>query len=210
MNHPFIQRAMWTVFRSSFQDALKNVLSVEDAPAVMRRSKKRYTQILASIPDFAKGDGFYINILSAATFAAIMLELPELPDTETATRFYEQAMVSNPMMRIAAKTEDCYTSKGREKLKKRADRSEAWYAENPYTWVFTVKDGATLNQYTAEFTQCGICRMMNDLGLSELTPALCRYDYAMNALNHTEFTREYTLAGGDPMCDCHYNHMGGK
>ena len=210
MNHLFMQKTMWIVFRGSFQEALKTELSIQNPADVMRQSKKRYGQILAAIPSFAKGDGFYINILSAATFAAIMLELPELPNVEAATRFYEQAMVSNPMMRLAAKTENYYTARGRAKLKQRAARSEAWHAENPYTWVFTVKDGPTLNRYTAEFTQCGICRMMNDLSLSALTPALCHYDYPMNALNHTEFTREYTLAGGGSLCDCHYNHVGGK
>lgn len=206
MNHRFMQSAMWVAFRGSFRDALKTVLAVEDASAVMARSRKRYAQILASLPDYAKGDGFYINILSAATFAAVMLELPELPEVGAATDFYEKAMVSNPLMRMAARTESYYTAKGREKLKKRADMSEAWYAENPYTWVFTITDGPTLNQYTADFTQCGICRLMNDLGLSKLTPALCHYDYPMNALNHTKFSREYTLAGGGPLCDCHYDH----
>lgn len=206
MNHKCMQYAMWAVFKGSFQNALKTVLSVDDPSGVMRRSRKRYAEILKRVPNFAKGDGFYINILSCATFAAIMLELPELPEIEAAMRFYEQAMVSNALMRKAAKLENYYTAKGREKLKKRAEKSKFWYAANPYTWVFTVEDGPTLNQYTACFTQCGICRLMNELGLPELTSALCHYDYPMNALNNTVFTREYTLAGGGPMCDCHYDH----
>ena len=197
---------MWLVFRGSFRRALTDVLGVKNASAVLKRSRRRYTEILKTIPAYAKGDNFYINILSCATFAAVVLELPELPDVETATRFYEQAMVSNALMRIAARHEDYYTEKGRRKLKHRAEKSEAWFAQNPYTWIFTVKDGPTLNQYTAEFTECGICRLMSELGLTALTPALCHYDYPMNALNHTVFSREYTLAGGGPMCDCHYDH----
>ena len=30
------------------------------------------------------------------------------------------------------------------------------------------------------FTQCGICTLMRELGLYDLTPALCRLDYTMN------------------------------
>lgn len=46
--------------------------------------------------------------------------------------------------------------------------------------------------------------MMNQLGIPEATPALCRYDYGMAKLTNTVFTREQTLAGGGTMCDCHY------
>lgn len=210
MNHAFMQKAMWVAFKGSFCESLRSVLAVDNPSDIMKRSKTRYAEILSKLPDFAKDDTFYINILSGSAFAAIMLELPKRPTIQDATQFYEQAMVSNLFMRIAAKQEDYYTKRGREKLKYRAAKSESWFASNPYTWIFTVKDGQTLNQYTAEFTQCGICRLMNELGLSELTPALCHYDYPMNALNHTEFTREYTLASGGPMCDCHYNHKESK
>ena len=47
-----MQRAMWMAFKGSFQKALKMVLSVNDPFAVMRRSRKRYAENLAGIPDF--------------------------------------------------------------------------------------------------------------------------------------------------------------
>lgn len=37
--------------------------------------------------------------------------------------------------------------------------------------------------------------------------AMCSLDYDMAALNNTEFSREFTLAGGGKYCDCHYNHI---
>ena len=42
------------------------------------------------------------------------------------------------------------------------------------------------------------------IGIPELTPALCSYDYDMAEITGTVFTREYTLASGGPVCDCHY------
>ncbi|WP_353939731.1 L-2-amino-thiazoline-4-carboxylic acid hydrolase [uncultured Treponema sp.] len=43
--------------------------------------------------------------------------------------------------------------------------------------------------------------------IKEYIPAMCSLDYDMAALNNTEFSREFTLAGGGKYCDCHYNHI---
>ena len=46
---------------------------------------------------------------------------------------------------------------------------------------------------------------MKELGLYDLTPALCRLDYTMSeAGGVTNFVRQYTLASGSPYCDCGY------
>ena len=83
-----------------------------------------------------------------------------------------------------------------EKLKA-ADR-------NPYSWnmdLFEYPDGG----YEARFTKCGICTMMKKLGLYDLTPAMCRLDYAMSeAGGGSDFVRKFTLASGSPYCDCGY------
>ena len=34
--------------------------------------------------------------------------------------------------------------------------------------------------YEGRFTKCGICVLMKELGLYDLTPALCRLDYTMS------------------------------
>ena len=40
-------------------------------------------------------------------------------------------------------------------------------------------------------------------------PALCRLDYTMSeAGGVTDFVRQYTLASGDPYCDCGYKKKG--
>lgn len=56
------------------------------------------------------------------------------------------------------------------------------------------------------FYTCGICRLMTELGLKEYIPAMCTLDYDMAELNDTVFTREQTLADGESLCDCHYDH----
>ena len=55
----------------------------------------------------------------------------------------------------------------------------------------------------------GMCVLMKELGLYDLTPALCRLDYTMSeAGGVTNFVRQYTLASGGPYCDCGYKKKG--
>ena len=47
--------------------------------------------------------------------------------------------------------------------------------------------------------------LMKELGLYDLTPALCHLDYTMSEAGaSTNFVRQYTLASGGPYCDCGY------
>lgn len=57
----------------------------------------------------------------------------------------------------------------------------------------------------ARFTKCGICTLMKELGLYDLTPSLCHLDYNISEGGETSnFIRKYTLASGGQYCDCGY------
>ena len=46
---------------------------------------------------------------------------------------------------------------------------------------------------------------MKELGLTELIPATCQFDYTMSEAGAvTTFVREYILASGGLYCDCGY------
>lgn len=46
---------------------------------------------------------------------------------------------------------------------------------------------------------------MKELGLAELIPAMCQFDYTMSeAGDVTNFVREYILVSGELYCDCGY------
>ena len=69
-------------------------------------------------------------------------------------------------------------------------------------WFCRQSDGSG---YEGRFTKCGICTLMQELGLYDLTPAMCHLDYTMSeAGGVTNFVRQYTLASGGPYCDCGY------
>ena len=55
----------------------------------------------------------------------------------------------------------------------------------------------------------GMWVLMKELGLYDLTPALCHLDSTMSeAGGVTNFVRQYTLASGGPYCDCGYKKKG--
>ena len=76
---------------------------------------------------------------------------------------------------------------------------------NPYSWNMEFYEYPDGSGYEGRFTKCGICVLMKELGLYDLTPALCHLDYTMSeAGGMTNFVRQYTLASGGPYCDCGY------
>ena len=76
---------------------------------------------------------------------------------------------------------------------------------NPYSWNMEYLPYTDGSGYEARFSHCGICVLMQEYGLYEYVPAMCRLDYAMaEAGGASDFVRRYTLASGGPYCDCGY------
>ena len=208
MKYGFLEKLMWAGYKGTFRKPLTATLKETDPKGVMKEAHKKYKEILSDVTEFEKGDRFIINILSCALLSSVLLSVEKKYSVEEVRAYYRNAMCDNFLTKAASKKSKAYTEKGREKLKEQAKRSES--VTNPYSWKFSVEDGETINQYTAYFYTCGICYLMNKLGLGEYIPAMCTLDYDMAELNDTVFTREYTLAGGGKYCDCHYDHKGKK
>lgn len=204
MKYGIMPKVMWFAFRQSYKKAVQSVMPEENASRVMKKAHHHYREILADVDEFDKGSRFAFNIYSCAMLSAVILNLNRKYDVETMRIYYRTAM-DNKIMRSFAKKSSAYTEKGRDALKAAALRSQT--INNPYDWKFTIEDGQTINQYTATFTICGICTLMNKLGIGKYVPAMCTFDYDMAAMNNTKFSREFTLASGGPYCDCHYDHQ---
>ena len=204
MKYGFIQKAMWTFYKGTFEKNLTATLNEPDPKSVMDKAHKKYKEILAGVDEFDKGDRFIKNIVSCAMLSAVLLSVKNKYSVEEVRAYYRNAMCENSLTKMASKSSKTYTEKGRKKLKEQAVKSES--VTNPYSWKFSVEDGETINQYTAYFYTCGICYLMTKLNLKEYIPAMCTLDYDMAAMNNTDFKREYTLAGGGKYCDCHYDH----
>lgn len=200
MKMGLLPRGMWTIFHGNFEKRLP-MLGVTDTRAVMADVKRRYRDIIQSVQTFGENDTLKMNIISAAMLAAVYLSLPEPPEVEQLTQYYAKAM-DHAVMRLFLRRNNYYTTKYQRNLARNAEKSQQ--SRNPYSWRFVYQPGPDLNSYDVVFDHCGICYLFQQLGIAEITPAMCAYDYTMAEQTGTVFTRRYTLADGGPHCDCHY------
>lgn len=201
---------MWTLFAPSFQKQLTGVsgYGTNTAKAVTKKAKTAYKEMISGLPEFEKGDRFQMNLVNCAMVCAFILSMPERPDVEQLTDFYAKAMMTKPMKWFCRKSgKSKFTEKDIAGMKTTAALKAA--DRNPYSWNMEFYEYPDGSGYEGRFTQCGICVLMKELGLYDLTPALCRLDYTMSeAGGATDFVRQYTLASGGPYCDCGYKKKG--
>ena len=210
MKYTGMPLGMWVLFAGSFRKHLSSVLGYdsETAGTITAKAKQQYKEIIRSLPEFEKADRFRMNIVNCAMLSAFLLSLPEKPTVEKATAFYRESMMTGAMKWFCRQSgRKKFTDADVEGMKKTAALRAA--DRNPYSWNMDFLPYADGSGYEARFTACGICRLMKELGLYELVPAMCRLDYTMSeAGGATEFVRQYTLASGGPYCDCGYRKKG--
>ena len=197
---------MWTLFVPSFRKQLTAVFGydADTAKVITKKAKLKYKAIIHELPEFEKGDRFKMNIIGCAMLGAFVLCMPKRPDAEALTVYYENAQMT-PLMKWFCRQsgKSKFTPKDIAGMKSTAARKAA--DRNPYSWNMDFYEYPDGSGYEGRFTRCGICVLMKKLGLYDLTPALCRLDYAMSeAGGVTDFVRQYTLASGGAYCDCGY------
>ncbi len=206
MKYAGLPKMMWVMFSGSFRKHLTKDLGIDKNTAkdIKSAAKVEYKKIIKKIPEFEKADRFKKNIVNCAMLCAFILHMPSRPTVEKLTEYYANSMMTpviNMFCRMSGKKK--FTPKDMAGMEQTAALRAA--DRNPYSWnmeLYPYDDGSG---YEARFTRCGICTLTRELGLYDLTPAMCRLDYTMaEAGRTTDFVREYTLASGGPYCDCGY------
>lgn len=197
---------MWMLFAKSFEKNLSDVFGIDPQKAkeIKKSAKPKYKEIIFGLPEFEKADRFKMNIVNCALVGAFILSMPNRPEVEPLTEYYAKSMMTKPMKWFCKKSgKSKFTAKDIEGMKKTAALKAA--DRNPYSWNMDYYEYADGKGYEARFTKCGICVLMKNLGLYDLTPALCRLDYTMSeAGGASHFVREHTIASGGDYCDCGY------
>ena len=198
---------VWTLFAGSFQAQLTDVLGYNEqtAKAITRRAKAKYKEILSRLPEFEKGDRFKINLVGCAMLGAFVLTMPERPNVDRLTEYYAKAMMTKPMRWFCRKSgEKKFTPQSVAGLKAAAALKAA--DRNPYSWKYGLLRVPRRQRLRGLGLPSAVSVvLMRELGLYDLTPALCRLDYTMSEAGGTaDFRRQYTLASGGPYCDCGY------
>ena len=206
MKYAGMPAGMWLLFAGSFRKHLSSVFSYdqETARIVSAKAKPKYREIIGKLPEFEKADRFKMNIVNCAMLSAFVLSMQKKPSVEKLTDYYAKSMMTGPMRwfcRMSGKRK--FSDKDIRGMKATAALKAS--DRNPYSWNMDFLPYSDGSGYEARFTRCGICTMMNELGLYDLIPAMCRLDYTMaEAGGACDFVREYTLASGGPYCDCRY------
>lgn len=206
MKYVGVPLGIWVLFVGSFQDHLSTEFGYgrPEAKRITGNAKIKYKEIIKNLPEFEKGDHFQINIVGCAMLGAFILSMPERPDVERLTEYYAKAMMTGAMKwycRQSGKSK--FSTEDIENMQSSAKRKAA--DRNPYSWNFDFYEYPDGSGYEGRFTRCGICTLMKELGLYDLTPALCHLDYTMSDVGESSrFVRQYTLASGGPYCDCGY------
>ena len=206
MKYTGMPMGMWALFHRSFREKLVSVLGYSQSAAAETEKKAlpRYKEIITSLPAFEKTDRFQMNIVNCAMLAAFYLNMEKKPALEQMTDYYREAMMTAPMRafcRMGGKQK--FSKKDLQGMKDTAALKAA--DRNPYSWNMELLPYPDGSGYEARFTKCGICVLLRELGIAEITPAMCALDYAMSeAGGASDFVRQYTLASGGPYCDCGY------
>ena len=206
MKYAGMPMGMWVLFAKSFEKNLTDVFGIDcnTAKSVAHKAKIKYKEIISDLPEFEKADRFKMNIVNCAMLGAFVLSMPYRPDVKRLTDYYAKSMMTKPMKWFCRKSgKNKYTKKDIEGMKATAALKAA--DRNPYSWNMDFYEYPDGSGYEGRFTKCGICTLMQKLGLYDLVPAMCHLDYTMSeAGGVTDFVREYTLASGGPYCDCGY------
>lgn len=206
MKYIGIPLGMWVLFEKSFRKNLVSEFGYNKITAkqISKNAKSRYKSIIRNLPEFEKGDQFKTNIVGCAMLGAFVLSMPKRPSVDELTEYYSKAMMTRFMRWLCRQSgKKKFTAKDIAEMKKTAELKAA--DRNPYSWNMDFYEYSDGSGYEWRFTKCGICVLMKELGLFDLTPAMCRLDYTMSEAGRaTNFVRRYTIASGGSYCDCGY------
>ena len=108
-----------------------------------------------------------MNAVDCALLGAFILSIPNRPALEPLTQYYTQTMMTKPMRWFCRKSgKSKFTEKDIAAMKQTA-------ARNPFPWNMEFYEYPDGSGYEGRFTKGGICTLMQELGLYDLTPALC-------------------------------------
>lgn len=206
MKYAGIPLGMWALLVKSFRVQLTAVLGYDAAAAkaISKKAKLKYREIIRGLPEFERGDRFSVNIVGCAMLCTFILAMPDRPEVPELTDYYAEAMMTKPMKWFCRQSGmNKFSAADKQAMRETARMKAA--DRNPYSWNMDYYEYSDGSGYEARFTKCGICVLMKELELYDLTSAMCRLDYTMSeAGGATDFVREYTIASGGPYCDCGY------
>ncbi len=100
-----------------------------------------------------------------------------------------------------------FTPRYQEKLRRRAEESQAHPYPRGYVYNFVAGDGVNFD-YGVDYHQCATWTLFQEQGAAGLTPYLCACDYLYSKMLGWGLKRTTTLSEGGEVCDFRFKRGG--
>ena len=202
MTYTYCEAAMWHIMMPAAFRYLSETNSDWDIPALKRRSKQIYRQIVSRTPDI--GSMIKNPLRVCMTGGMLWLSVFEAAEGHMSEECFEgmvNASMKTPLVQKSyrSKAKIAFTLKAQKKRMAFAARTDA--AENPFQWDAEIILGKDAEEYTILYHQCGLCALGRQEGLSHLVPYMCALDTMSIDWMGGVLHRTKTLATGGDCCD---------
>ena len=202
MTYTYCEAAMWHIMMPAAFRYLSETEPDWDIPALKRRSKQIYRQIVSRTPDI--GSMMNNPLRVCMTGGMLWLSVFEAAEGRMSEEHFEgmvNASMKMPLVQKSyrSKAKIAFTLKAQKKRMAFAARTDA--AENPYQWDAEVILGRDADEYTILYHQCGLCALGRQEGLPHLVPHMCALDTMSLDWMGGVLHRTKTLAAGGDCCD---------
>jgi len=185
---------------------LTQQFSTSDVAEILDEIERNYEILAPDVPQLRSPFNrmtLKIAIDVLAFYRAIRTELPELQARELAQPFVNNWMDGQFDRWIARKV---YANRTLHRVYRRRWFANINRADEPDRQKFEYLPPEGNLFYGVNVTRCGIVKYLTRMGVSELTPLLCRGDYHIGKYlpKGIEFKRTQVIAEGGECCDFRY------
>lgn len=93
-----------------------------------------------------------------------------------------------------------FSRRNLRKLQKHAAKSQEREYPDDYVYTYVEGDGEEFD-FGVDYTECAVCKFLDQQGASELAPYICTVDRLYSEALHWGLTRTMTIAEGYDRCD---------
>ena len=202
MTYTYCEAAMWYIMTPAAFRYLSETEPDWDIPALKRRSKQIYRQIVSRTPDI--GSMMKNPLRVCMTGGMLWLAVFEAAEGRMSEEHFEgmvNASMKTPLVQKSyrSKAKIAFTLKAQKKRMAFAARTDA--SENPFQWDAETILGKDAEEYTILYHQCGLCALGLQEGPSHLVPYMCALDTMSIDWMGGVLYRTKTLATGGDCCD---------
>ena len=192
----------WTLLAPLIKKSIAARYSKELAQQSIRQGKLEYRGLLERADDIGDDNPMAQNAYFAYVFVGAWLgsgkQIPPDGMAEVMTDVLHN-------MRFFFGLTNLNSKRGSKIWYKNMKKYEAWSADKlekyPTTWRVGFDENLHKDGSYYYFTSCPICSFCEKEGISEIMGPLCQTDKIMFQMQHGVLHRDFTLAGGDRMCD---------